>query len=191
MILRSDLVDWLRCHIADAARADDLARTYSFRHHSIHERALVKASVNDSWFEWAINFSNHAGRPLLQVPLSRKVAPARPLVGNPGSGTVAVNLEFILYPHAQRQGVGAAVYDSEAKLYARWKVAEVQLEATEDGLVVWIKKGFLPQNPGLVAQKFAAWAKTNGYPPEPPERPVDYPKPFLLSLKWLPLYKEV
>lgn len=182
---------WLRTRLPGVACPWDLAMTYTFRHALIHSRKLVCQRPQPDRLEWQVDILDAHGASLLQGVLIRHVAPDVPLIEG-GRGPVAFNDYFVLQEHAQAKGIATLMYPRERCLYKGWGIREIQLMAEWDGRVVWVKKrGFLPQDPALVARAYLRWAEQEGFKGPPPMNPADYPEPFLRWLPELPLYQVV
>jgi hypothetical protein len=101
-----------------------------------------------------------------------------------GAGLVGFRDWLRVVAEHQGQGVGTAIADAEEQLFFRtWRVEEIRLEASEDGLVVWPKQGFLPQDPGIVSDQWPSWARNAGHAITPEPTWPRYPEDFLRSLE--------
>jgi GNAT superfamily N-acetyltransferase len=197
MLLEAHVIAWLRDGLERAVDERDLDVTYAFAHPLNERRALKRQSIErpprptSESALWHVEFYEGAGRPVLEGPLARRLWCAAPLWSTPGSrGAVALNARFVVRDEFRRRGFAQAVYASERELYSRWGVREIQLTATDQGPVVWVKSfGFLPQDPELLAEQYRGWAARTGRPAEVPDDPKDYPAPFLSGCYGLMLYK--
>jgi hypothetical protein len=194
--LSGPTVEWLRrCCNADAAD-DDLERTYEFPHALNGKRTLKKEQVcptTQSFLLWWIEFFTSERQSVLEYPLSRKYYPDHPLASRAGArANIAFNAVLRVADQFKGNGFARAVYGVEEQLYRKWKVAEVQLNAIDDGCVVWIKKfGFEPKDPEVLKEDFPGWARMNKLDPTVPERAADYPDSFLRSRQQLHVYKVI
>lgn len=173
--------------VVSLGAATDIDRTYSFKHDLNAKRELRRAGHDRGLFRWHVLMSDASGVCIFEdaAPLARSVGHVR-LHGERGSaGLVAINDYFALTAHNRRRGFAAALYAAEKELYERCSVREIQLIATRDGPVVWIKKfGFLPSKPGFLASAFRS-----RYARDVPADVQDYPDDFLAAHPGLQLYK--
>lgn len=196
MHLSGESIEWLRrrCN-ADAAQ-DDLERTYAFPHALNARRTLKRDQVcpkTEAIYYWWVEFQSPNNENVLAYPLSRKLYPDHQLASRAGAtANVAVNAVFRVVDQFKRQDFARGVYRAEADLYKKWKVAEIQLNAIDDGCVVWIKKfGFEPKDPEVLEEDYPTWARMNNLEPTVPARAADYPDAFLRSRQELHVYKVI
>lgn len=169
-------VEWLRGALTGPVDALDLDATYSFDHELNGSRSLARQMHSERDLVWQLLVYEPGGDCLFCPeggPLARKIVAAAPLYGGsrPSTGPVAFNAAFFLKREFRRRGFGTAVYAHEGDLYRRWGIREVQINATQDGPVVWLKRGFLPKEPGSLKTLYPSWAARNGYDPTPPPSP--------------------
>ncbi len=157
----------------------------------------------DTSFHWAIEFYDGNDDATLEKPLARSVHSLIPLLSAASEGPVAYNENFYVRPEHRKKKLGTALYAAERALYLRWGVREIHIDARDDGLVVWIKFGFLPQEPEALQEKYGEWARrvtarlraegSATSPPklDPPEDPRAYPEAFLREQQGVMLYKVV
>ena len=195
MLLSADVTTWLSRSFGRPVDERDLDRAYAFQHALNARRDLVRHGVQrrspPEHVLWHVEFYDHHGEQVLDRPLARKIYACLPLFGEaPTAGAVAYNATLYLRPECRHQGFGRSLYASEAELYVRWGIREIQMTALEDGPAVWVKHfGFLPCEPEALAQAYADWAALRGLATEAPSRPADYPAPFLSDQQGLMLYK--
>ena len=191
LLLTDTSMQWLAC-LPGAVDQHDLTRTYAFVHPLNHRRSLARQVVSgdEGDLMWWIEFFNIDGRAVTDPALSRRVFRAKAFFGSAGDGPVAYNAYFRIADEFKRAGFASAVYDSEDALYRRWEIREVHISAHDEGLVVWIKKfGFLPAEPGVLAEDFATWSRLRREPNRVPAQPADYPDAFLRERGILDVYK--
>jgi hypothetical protein len=203
--LTRDNLYWLRKNLTGLVTRWDLARTYTFRHPLILGRALEEQFVEDAdtrAFRWKLRFYNDLDKSIRLTlnPIARSIVLDWELFGSDEVGVVALNdllkLETFVAADGTRRkahghGIGPTVYDRELVLYRRWGVREIHLNAVDFGRTKWVKLGFVPQDPGFVAEKYDEWARAQGVTTPLPADPKHYPPDFLKSFDWLPLYKVV
>jgi len=195
VVLSATNLRWLE-QLPGSVAADDLDVTYSFPHELNHSRELAKqilqGSGDDENLLWHIQIYNADGEKVLKAPLSRKIYASTPLRAVRENGPVVYNALFLVNERFKRQGLAKRVYTAEGRLYKKWRLREVHLNAREDGLVVWVKSfGFLPRLPAVLATEYEDWAQRRRMDPTPPSRPADYPEEFLRSRDTLDLYKVI
>lgn len=189
-------VQWLRHRCRADATVDDLAQTYSFPHALNAQRSLKKEQVcpvTQAFLLWWIEFLTAEKVPVLDYPLARKIYLDHPLASREGErANVAFNAVFRVATAFKEQKFARALYAVEEHLYKKWNVAEIQLNAIDDGCVVWIKKfGFKPKDPEVLAEDFPGWARMNNVDPTVPQRADEYPETFLRSRQQLHVYKVI
>ncbi|CAN5477412.1 hypothetical protein BH09MYX1_BH09MYX1_37510 [soil metagenome] len=94
----------------------------------------------------------------------------------------------------RRKGLGTALHDGDMGLFRKWGVAEIQLEAVDEGFVFWTRCGFRAANPGFIAELYDEWLGEDEERDGTTSAILDqYPPEFLDSLatKFIPMYKSV
>lgn len=196
LVLDGPTLTWLG-EAGVPAVENDLELTYGFAHHLNARRVKDKLEVRHEaqpYLLWWIRFYERDRDDCILedgVPLARKVF-AKCGLSSGEVGRVAYNATLFLRSEYRRKGFATALYASEAELYQRWGVDEIQMQATRDGLRVWITRfGFEPMVPELVEFAYRNWAATRRTDPDPPERAADYPPEFLSSFQMLDLRKRL
>jgi hypothetical protein len=109
------------------------------------------------------------------------------------SGKVVYNGLFFLKKEYQKKGIATLIYTIEEILYRKWQAIQIQLTATNDGKIVWRKKGFiLPYSEILSLEaRYEQWCLDNGKKYFELKNISLFPEEFLLStsVKQISMFK--
>lgn len=186
-------LQWLAAH-AIVGHEADLETTYAFKHEYNARREITEQVTPNQSLRWRVDICATDGARVVESPIVRQIFPSSAL-WSPGrsTGVVVYNHAFILVEAFRHAGVGRALYDAEDRLYRRWTVREVHLQAQQDGLVVWPKLGFTttPDRLALLRQEYTSWARrAKSAPPAVwPDALDEFPAEFLRSRGQLDMFK--
>jgi hypothetical protein len=186
MSLAGEPLDWLERHDFDA-NVDDLNDTYAFFHPLLRDRTVQAFVWSEDVLRWHVDLLGHAGRSLLEGRMTRSLETHGPLYSSGGRGRIAINDSFRLREEFRQKRIATYTYEAEARLFARWAIREVHLEATDDGRVAWPRLGYQAVYRFVLDEQFEEWS--GGQPP--PAELSEFPEEFLTSVPCIHMYKVI
>jgi len=175
--------------------ATDLPSTYAFAHPlNAMRTGFATVDPRTNGVCWSVDFFTENAEKVLEDgrPLTRRVDPARLVIGSGRSGVVAYHALFYIREEFRRKRLASAVFASEQELYARWGVAQIQLVAADQGVAYWVRQhGFVPDDWGYLRGRLAGWLAKRRLPEIVPTTPAELPWDYLMEQGTMVVYKDL